>query len=236
MRYIPYQQPSFGGAYYSSVPPTIGSIGGYGYNNMYFNPYYIRQQEEAQKRYEEEQRANQMNIWAKLGRCVNNCFGYEQVPKEQVIQQMQYDYQQRLQIMEDMKLANTCASIAERSRVMIEQERAREAQIEQQRQNPPSVQEPSGQDLFEWLRNEGSERYREALKESVKRNQRNTSRLYDSNGYHQLLQAHTSAFNSLNPNVTIDDMEIQVSLPTRLAQERDARRQAFINQITRGMG
>lgn len=234
MRYIPYQQPMYGGTQYSS-PPTIGNIGGYGYNNMYYNPYYIRQQEEAQKRYNEWQRNIQMDIWAKLGNCVNNCFGYEKVSRDQMINQMNHDYQYYMQIMEDSKMTNKCASIAEQARTNMAQEQARQAQIEQLKENPPEIKEPSGKSLFEWLREDASVRYREALNESVKRSQRNTSQLYDSNGYHQLLQAHTSVFNSLNPNVTIDDMEIQVNLSTKLAQEREARRHAFIEQISRGM-
>lgn len=249
MRYIPYQQPQqygYGGMQqYSSYnnPPTIGSIGGYGYNNgMYFNPFYIRQQEEAQKRYNEWNRNNQTSIWAKLGNCVNNCLGYDYYnpSQSQLIEQMNQDYQVYLQTVEDNKLASSCASIVDKSIATINRESANEAAIQRKKQeyednlknNPPK--EPDGESLFNWLRNEGSERYREALNNSLKRQQRNTAQLYDRNGYHQLLQAHTSAFNSLNPNVTIDDMEIGINLPMRLAQEREARRREFINQISRG--
>ena len=41
---------------------------------------------------------------------------------------------------------------------------------------------------------------------------------------------------TLNPNVNIDDMEIQVNLPERIRTEREERRRQFIRALEGGNG
>lgn len=240
MRYVPYQTPN-NGTVYQSVP-TIGNIGGYsyspyqyaGYYNQYFNPYYIRQQQEAQKRMAAQQAKEQMDIWASLMTASNNCLGYEEVPKEEMIQQMQERVLLHHQMEQDQEFVNHVNKISLASyqheievQSMREETKKKQQELEQARAN----EEPKS--FMQWLHEDAQERYMESQYELMYKQQRNTANLYNSNSYNQLLGTHDSVFNSLNQNVTIDDMEIQVSLPERLRQERDIRRQKFAESIKR---
>ncbi|MDE6946221.1 MAG: hypothetical protein K2P14_03440 [Anaeroplasmataceae bacterium] len=233
MRYVSYQTPMMNnGMSYQGVP-TIGNIGGYGYPyqngyyNQYYNPYYIRQQQEAQRRMEIEQSRIQQDIWARLIQCRNNALGYEQVSQGEIIDSINQRVALQHQMYADAQYMNKIHEISAKAQqqLQIDSQPVQQVQTQQQQEE---------KSLYRWLHEDGQERLDSALNAEVKKSQRNVSNLYDSNSYQQLLSIHNNTYNSLNPNVSIDDMEIQVNLPQRLKMERDERRQRFAEALMRG--
>lgn len=234
MRYVSYQTPmTNNGMSYQGVP-TIGNIGGYGYPyqqngyyNQYYNPYYIRQQQEAQRRMEVEQSKIQQDIWARLIQCKNNALGYEQIDQEEIINSINQRVALQQQMYADAQYMDKIHEISAKAQQQIQIDNQPIQQVQtQQRQEEKS--------LYRWLHEEGQDRLNSALNAEVKKSQRNMSSAYNSAGYQQLLSIHNNTYNSLNPNVSIDDMEIQVNLPQRLKMERDIRRQKFAEALMRG--
>lgn len=233
MRYVSYQTPMMNnGMSYQGVP-TIGNIGGYGYPyqngyyNQYYNPYYIRQQQEAQRRMEIEQSRIQQDIWARLIQCRNNALGYEQVSQGEIIDSINQRVALQHQMYADAQYMNKIHEISAKAQqqLQIDSQPVQQVQTQQQQEE---------KSLYRWLHEDGQERLDSALNTEVRKSQRNVSNLYDSNSYQQLLSIHNNTYNSLNPNVSIDDMEIQVNLPQRLKMERDERRQRFAEALMRG--
>lgn len=240
MRYVPYQTPN-NGTVYQNVP-TIGNIGGYqyplyqnaGYYNQYFNPYYIRQQQEAQRKMAIQQAQNQMNIWSKLIGASNQALGYSSTSEEDILNQMKERAMFEQQMRQDQELVNHVNKIS----LAIQQ---REVELQTMRENQRMKQEEleksqaneEQKSFMQWLHEDAQQRYMESQYDLLYKQQRNTTNLYNSNSYNQLLGTHNSVFNSLNQNVTIDDMEVQVNLPQRLKEERDIRRQKFAESLMR---
>lgn len=243
MRYIQYQQaPIYNGTAYQSVP-TIGSIGGYGYPNgyyynQYFNPYYLRQQQEAQRRLEIQEANNQAAIWVELIKCRNNVFGYNESSQE-IMEQIKERAAIQRQMNADDEFMNKIHEITQKSYQKQLEEKAIEENIERQRQVMSTQTSQNPKSFYQWLHEDGQERFMQSKYAELNRQQRDTSNLYDSSAYNQLLNTHDSVYNtynSLNSNVSIEDMEIQVSLPERIRRERDIRRQRFAESIMKGMG
>lgn len=236
MRYIPYQTPMYNGTSYQSVP-TIGSIGGYGYPpngyyNQYFNPYYLRQQQELERKRQLEEAKNQANIWVMLTQCRNELFGYDQTD-EDIMDQIKSISAVETQINSDEEFMQKVREISQRADQARIQEQIMNENIKRQQQ-VMAEQPIENKSLYRWLHEDAQERYMEHLYSSMN-SQNSTAELYDSNAYNNLLNTHDSVFNSLKRDVTIDDMEIQVSLPQKLKLERDIRRQKFAESIKRGM-
>lgn len=240
MRYVPYQTPN-NGTLYQSVP-TIGNIGGYqyplyqntGYYNQYFNPYYIRQQQEAQKRLAMQEANNQMHVWSKLFRASNQALGYDDTSEEEMIEQMKKRAALHQQIISDQEFVdhvNKISLAAQQREIELQQMRENMQKQYEEQERMRANEKPKS--FMQWLHEDAQERYMESQYELMYTQQRSTQNLYNSNSYNQLLGTHNSVFNSLNQNVTIDDMEIQVNLPERLRQERDIRRQRFAESLKR---
>lgn len=234
MRYIPYQTPMCNGTSYQSVP-TIGNIGGYGYYNQFYNPYYIRQQQEAQRQMEIQRAKNQADIWVKFGlacNAVNGSCRTEDEIREDLIHMaaIQNQYDQDEEFMDKIRHITTQCAI----------NMVQEQQAQQQMEAAKNAEEPEDVDtgerisFYDWLHGEGQKMYDEVQNEKLRRYQHNASNLYNTESYNQLLTAHDSVFSSLNKNVTIDDMEIQVNLPERIRQEREIRRQRFAKALMEG--
>lgn len=237
MRYIPYQTPMYNGTSYQSMP-TIGSIGGYGYPsngyyNQYFNPYYLRQQQELERKRQLEEARTQANIWVRLAQCRNEAFGYNQTAEE-IMDQISSISATEQQMNSDEEFMQKIHEISQRAYQSQLQEQAMRENIKRQ-QEVMASQPIENKSLYRWLHEDAQERYMECLYTEMNRQQNNTSKLYDSGAYNNLLNTHDSVFNSLKKDVTIDDMEIQVSLPQRLKMERDLRRQKFAESLRRGM-
>lgn len=247
MRYIPYQQaPIYNYSPYQNAP-TIGSIGGYGYQqypqyqtgyyNQYFNPYYLRQQQEAQRRLEIQEANNQADIWSRLINCRNSFFGYEE-SKEDIINQIRDRAVIQQQMDSDEQFMNSIHQISQATQQKKAEAKAMQDNIERQREVMQEQEPQEVKSLYQWLKEDGSRRYRESQYAEMYKQQRNVSKLYDSSAYNNLLSTHDSVFssyNALNRNVNIDDMEIQVNLPEHLRRERDIRRQRFAESLKKGM-
>lgn len=237
MRYIPYNTPMYNGTSYQSNP-TIGIIGGYGYPpngyyNQCFNPYYLRQQQEYERRRQVELAKNQADIWVQLVKCRNAVMGDYQTDEE-IMDRIKYVASVQQQANSDEEFMQKLHEINMRSFQSMYSEASIQENINHQQQvmSQEHVEEKS---FYQWLHEDAQDRYMESQYAELNRQQRNTANLYDSNAYNRLLGTHNSVFNSLNKNVTIDDMEIQVSLPQHLKNERDIRRQRFAASIIRGM-
>ena len=232
MRYIPYQIPLNGTAYQGI--PTIGSIGGYNnpYYNQYLNPYYLRQQEEFRKKLEQQERENQAEIWKKLFRCEANAFGRETISDEEYDEYFKRLYAHQQQEAEDNRFMESINRITQQAAKNYLDKQAREAAMTNQQNN----QSQDNKSFYEWLASDASERYLDSQYYEMAKQQKDTSVLYDSDHYHHVLGSHQSVFNALNPNVNIDDMEIQVNLPERIRTEREKRRRQFIMELERGNG
>lgn len=249
MRYVPYpssQTPIYNnGTSYSSYGgsvPTIGSIGAMGYNtqynyyNQYMNPFYIRQQEEARRRMLQEKQQNQIDIWKKLTKIRNDVYGYD-YNEEEVINGFKESINQYKQDRYNESVMESHRNIILKCKEQFDLAQQRQEQIEREREERLNAQyntESSKKTLYQWLHEDAQQRYMEAQYDKLIYEKHNVSNVYDSNGYKELLGIHNSSFASLNPNVTIDDMEISISLPERLRRERDIRRQQFAEAIKQG--
>lgn len=240
MRYIPYQQPSYGysGTAYQSVP-TIGNIGGqynpyYGYNNgmyynQYYNPFYIRQQQEMQRQMELQRQQENMKMWARLIKCRNNWYG-DEMSDSQINDLLTQTNQISYTYIQDEQFVNNCHDIITKAQQNFAKEQAEEQkrlEYYKKMAETPIESKP----LSQWLAEDAHDRFMQAQYATIRKQTRNTSKLYDTNGYHQLLNAHSNSYAALNQNVTIDDMEIQVNLPQRIKNERDLRRQRFAQAL-----
>lgn len=228
-------------SYYNNYqqPPYIGNINNMGYNiynnpYYYYNPEYIRQQEEQRRRELESSQNAQIYVWNKIINARNKYYGIDEVYTEDMIRE-QYHMQMinQQQMINDNQFVSNCYDITMKA---LSKLNAQNNIVQQQEQYQPP-QPKSNKNLLEWLNTDAQERYIEHL-EAESRKSYNTSTLYNSNGYQQLVNSHNmsynSTFNSLNPNVTIDDMEIQISLPEHIKRERDIRRQKFTESLMRG--
>lgn len=238
MRYVPYHTPN-NGTVYQSIP-TIGNIGGYlpyqnmGYYNQYFNPYYIRQQEEAQRRLQIQETQNQIDIWSKIIQSSNKVLGYENIDDQNIKDQIQKRALMHQQYSADQEFVDKIRSLTQQAyQQKMQQQMIQESIERQQEEASQEIHEP--QTFMEWLHGDAQNTYMESQYAKMRSQQRNTSNLYNSNSYNQLLNAHESVFSSLNRDVNIDDMEIQVNLPERLRRERDIRRQRFAESLRRGI-
>lgn len=241
MRYVPYpsyQTPTYGGTSYNGVP-TIGDIGGYGYNNgyynQYYNPWYARQQQEAQRQMQLQQQQTQINVWKRLIKCRDNAYGYHNTLDE-IESQILDSIKEYQKMAADERFVNETHLIAQKCFESQMQEQVIQENIEKEKQiqqTTESQEEPKS--LYQWLHEDGQERYMQSQYAEMVHQRRNVSNIYDSNGYRELLGVHDSVFNSLNQEITIDDMEIQVALPEHLKHERDIRRQQFAAALKAGL-
>ena len=231
MRYVPYpsdQTPNYNGTSYQI--PTIGQIGYNGYNgyyNQYWNPWAIRQQEEAQRKLQAQQMATQMNIWTSVLKCSSNALGHN-YDEELIRQRMEESIRIKRENAEKQQFVDNMYSISQECNRQLEQHMAQQEELERRGEELYQAQfntEASRKSMYQWLHEDAQERYMEYQYSEMIRTKHNVANAYNSEQYKQMLNVHNSSYASLNPNVTIDDLEIQVSLPERLARERDLRRQ-----------
>lgn len=219
MQYIP--SPPYGA--YSGMP-TIGTYYGYGYNNL--NPMLLREQQLAEEKRRKEEERNNLNIWKMCITSSNTFYGYDtdQEELEDYLDMSKYnDMCQKLLYFDNMFYN------------IIQYDNQYRMQEDYNRQQyllavEESNKQPQCEDtLLEFLRGSARERYIETLESKSYEQQRDVRDLYDSNAYSRLLGVHNQSYQSLSPNINIDDMEIK--LPSELRNERDIRRQQFINAV-----
>lgn len=226
MRYIP-TPPYMNGTAYNSAVPLIG--GGYSYYNPYLNPMYMQKQREEYERQQKQEFDNQVNVWKHCIRSTNACYGQDtdEEKLDKVFHQNDsVEYQEELQ---KIQLNNNCQRIM----MLRQQQEAYYQQQEQYRlQQLKEIQEQEVEEesLFEFLRGTARERYIESL-ENRSRDRSRVKNLYDHSAYERLLGVHETngTFNSLNPYISIDDLEIQ--LPQSLQTERELKRKQFMESI-----
>ena len=236
--YTPYNQSMYGtqpSNMYGYLP-TIGHIGyngGY-YTNNYntYNPYLIRQQQEAYQKQLQEQQQQQYNINCLLHRMANSYYGEDYVePSVQDYSEYYYYAQKELQeVSEYEHLAMLTMNL-----------QAIEQQQQQQKRDsiryPITIQEQEAHNkdsIYDFL-NSAGELYVKALENEYKEKDKeryNLQNLYNHNSYNQLVNMHNNSanrFNAYSKDFSIDDMEI--SLPKKFDTEYQRRKQQFLDQI-----
>lgn len=224
MRYIPTPPYMNNGTAFNAVP----LIGGYNYYNPYIDPrYYQKQQEELEKQRKLEF-DNQVAIWKTFIRSTDCYYGIETDEdqlNERFIIKEQEGYNDFLK---QQELLNIVQAAKNQNAYYEQLEQNRLAQL-QQVNSQKDENEPKN--LLEFLRGPATQRYIESL-ENKNQASRVIRNLYDQSAYSRLLGVHestSSMFNSLNQNVTIDDMEVK--LPQYLKTEREIKRKQFMESI-----
>ena len=209
-----------------------GYNGGY-YNNLYngyYNPYLLQKQEELRKAQERDFYNQQANIWKMVSRGCNNYFGTHQDDMDEHLRR--YDYvepeQQNPELQVTLKLMQLEVTGSYVNPMMMNFVANNNRIYDQAKQAFPD-----SMGLMEFLENAGT-LYNEAISAEHKEKMKDTSKLYKSSEFNNLLSLHNSGnrfngFGSLNKEITIEDMEI--TLPTKLQTEYQERRQKFLNAI-----
>lgn len=226
MKYIPTPSYMNGTAYNNAVPLIGGGLGCY---NPYMDPRYIRQQQEAELKRQQQEYQNQVDAMTSIIRSANTLNGRETDEEALSRYFARPDTEQYNQYMEEQQYLSTMDQIIVASQQQKEYERQREEAIAKEM----AEREESHESLYEFLKGSARERYIQTLEQRGARMYQ-MKNLYDKSAYSRLLQvqegnSRNNMFNALNPLVTIDDMEI--TLPQSLQNERELKRKQFMESI-----
>lgn len=244
-------------------PQQIGNIGGYGYNNgitqyqnqpnIYnqqmqnqimnggyysgyygYDPQFIRQQIEEQRKLEEQRIRNTIEIQKLKARIYNAYYGVE----------MDEEYEQYL---EDYYNPNTYAEINKDLSDYEEMRRLSEISNDPRHQIGVNVNainninrisqhiremHPVNQSFVDFM-NTAGDAYREAMiNDNARELRKNIANTYDRQAYHQLANMHRNSFASLRQNVSVDDLSISLPSHLRNNKEYEERKNQFLSYIT----
>lgn len=246
---------------YSSVPP-IGNIGGLGYNNNgggnpylqfmnspqynqmmnggYYSGYYnydpreIQRQIEEQRKAEEAQLRNSIEIQKMKARLYDKFYGLE--TDEDYIEKL-YNPNTYAEIDKDLhdyeeiiRLSNISNDPSRRVDQMNNSvAMSNIARISEDIRS----KHPVDQSFVDFM-NTAGDMYAEALvNENIRNLKKNIANTYDRNAYQQLTNMHRqSSFASLRQNVSVDDLSISLPPHLRGNREYQERKNQFLNYIT----
>ena len=262
LMYGGYQQSPYN--YSGGIAPIgCGGFNGnyYSTNNYYnnFNPYYIKQQQEAYQAQVRESQRQEADFYKRLYKASCSYLGVEVTPEA-----LEY-YDKTLA--PDAYASNNLANLSYEQQTTYEQLKIRDQNMAFHNQNlnqlavtpveqlsQPTITNPYYQQyaqgyqkvheeyakdmpdnigLIEYLRDYAGEHYLEARKELSVQAQ-NASGLYNKNDFNTIMNAHKSPFNTLfNPYASIDDQEVR--LPGYVSEKsRQERRARFMQSMLGG--
>ena len=241
-----------------STTPTIGNIGGLGYNNNvnpylqymnspqysqmmnggYYSGYYnynpqeIRRQMEEQRRLEEERIRNEINIHKMKARIYNNFHGLETDEEylEKYYNPNTYaEINKDLNDYEEMRRLSELSNDPSRQITMNYSAANNIVRLSQEIRS----KHPVDQSFADYL-NTAGDIYREALiNDNARELRKNIANTYNREAYNQLANMHRqSSFASLRQNVSVDDLSISLPSHLRGNKEYQERKNAFLNYIT----
>ena len=241
-----------------NTPPTIGNIGGVGYNQgmgvnpflsmnppqsnqlmnggyysgyYNYNPQEIMRQMEAQQKAQEEAIRNQIEIQKMKARIFHTHNGIE--TDEELLEEY-FNPNTYVELQKDLDEYNEMVRLSaisnDPNRIIGPNYYA----ISQMARISEDIRSrhPIDQSFTDFM-NTAGDLYREALiNENARQLRQNIASTYDRNAYSQLTNMHNSSFASLRQAVSVDDLSI--SLPKHLQQSTSyqERKNQFLNYIT----
>ena len=258
VQHMMQQQNMYGQQLPYSTTPTIGNIGGMGYNNSvnpflqyanspqynqmmnggYYSGYYnynpqeIRRQMEEQRRLEEQRIRNEISINTLRERIYNSFHGIE--TDEEYLEKY-YNPNTYTEINKDLNDYQEMLRLSEVSNDpnrMVGMNYAVANNIARISQEIRS-KHPIDQSFEDYL-NTAGDIYREALiNENARELRKNIANTYNKEAYNQLANMHRqSSFASLRQNVSVDDLSISLPPHLRGNREYQERKSAFLSYIT----
>lgn len=213
-----------------------GYNGGYynGNYNGYVNPFYLRQQQEMQLLQQREIERQQSDMLKSISRKVNNALGIEQNEEHYNQYNPVYETQQQMSQEEQTyyRLMNIERTGFAGNPLLIRYINNNNAYFDSVKQRIPD--DISMYDFCEM----SSEIGQEIIDEKLRNQQRNLGKLYNSNGYNELIKMHKNTSNFFNTMIsnknqslagTLDDMSIGLS--SNLQNQISERKSRFMAAV-----
>ena len=239
------------------VPFYQGPIGnmvsmGQGYNNMqnmggyyggmhpgYYNPYLVEQQRKAQEAKQRQIEIQNAEVFKMVSRNVNKALGMSDEQIEEHVKKYDPQFvQEKRMTQEQITDMNTQRLMAldSKEESMSYQQQVYFTNVYKERERMNSLFPPE-MGLAEFFENFGEEEYNMKMQQ-MRTQQRQLGNLYNSSQYNDLLSVHNKSSNYFNSMfgggqnhipTTIDDLEVK--LPSSIAQEMQAKKMRFLNAI-----